>query len=218
VHNLKLLSGALALQDRSVAQLVDGGDATFAALAGESAALRSSIARLPGTLDSASAAVGALEPFARSAGPALRALVPTARALPAALTGVRPLLRDGAPALRSTSTLAARAAPVVKDLGAGLRNLDAQVPELKTSFDVLGRMANELAHVPGAKNNSYLFYLSWFAHNGNSLVSGQDANGTFWHGSVIASCSAALDNSALTTVLGPILKRADVCPRTPGEG
>ncbi len=217
VHNLQLLSGAVGRQDRSVAQLIEGGDQTFGALAGESAALRSSIAQLPGTLTSARNAVTQLTPFARAAAPAFRDLVPTAKALPAALTGVRPLLTRGTPALRDTSTLAARAVSVVGQLQQGLDSLQAQVPDTKTTFDVLQRLTNEVAHVPEGEE-SYLFYLSWFAHNANSLVSGQDANGVFWHGSVIASCSSSTLLSPVAAVVGPIIKAANVCPGSPGDG
>ncbi|WP_354699629.1 hypothetical protein DSM112329_05350 [Paraconexibacter sp. AEG42_29] len=219
IHNLKLLSGALAEQDESVAQLVDGGDRTFAALAGESAALRTSVARLPGTLNTARTALTALTPFANAAAPALRSLVPTAKALPDALRGVEPLLVKGTPALRDTTTLTRSAVPVLQQLEPALRSLSAQTGDLKTVFDVLERLTNELAHVPGGKQNSYLFSLAWFAHNGNSLVSGQDANGVFWHGSVIASCSTVTTAlSPVAKVLGPIVERAGVCPRSPGTG
>lgn len=219
IHNLKLLSGALAQQDQSVAQLVDGGDRTFAALAGESAALQSSVARLPGTLNAARSALAALTPFANAAAPALRALIPTAKALPDALRGVDPLFVKGAPALRDTSRLTARAVPVLQQLEPALRSLSAQTGDLKTTFDVLERLTNEVAHVPGGTQNSYLFSLAWFAHNANSLVSGEDANGVFWHGSVIASCSTATTTlSAVAKVIGPIVEQAGICPRSPGTG
>lgn len=219
IHNLSLLSGALARQDTSVAQVVDGGDRTFAALAGESAALRTSVARLPGALDSARAAVSALTPFADAAGPALRALVPTAKALPDALRGADPLFVKGAPALRDTTTLAARAVPVLRNVAPALKHVAAQTPDLRTTFDVVQRLTNELAHVPGGDQRSYLFYLSWFAHNGNSLVSGEDSNGVFWHGSVIASCSTATNGvTALAQVLGPIVAKTGLCPGIPGTG
>jgi ABC-type transporter Mla subunit MlaD len=218
VHNLRLLSAALAQKDTSIAQLVDGGDRTFGALAGQSAALRTSVARLPGTLSSADRALTALTPFARVAAPALRALVPTAEALPDALTGVDPLLRDGAPALRATSTLAARAVPVVRTLEPALRSLSGQTSNLTQTFRVLGRLTNELAHVPGGNENSYLFSLAWFAHNGNSLVSGEDANGVFWHGSVILSCSNTTLLSPVAKLLGPVIDKAGVCPGSPGKG
>lgn len=218
VNNLKLLSGALAREDTAVAQLLDGGSKTFGALATQSAALRTSVARLPGTLSSADRALTALTPFARAAAPALRSLVPTAKALPAALKGVDPLLRDGAPALRDTSTLTARAVPVLRTLEPGLRSLSGQTGDLQRSFEVLHRLGNEVAHLPSGKEHSYLFYLSWFAHNGNSLVSGQDANGVFWHGSVITSCSASTTLSPLAKLLGPAIEKTGICPGAPGKG
>ena len=39
-----------------------------------------------------------------------------------------------------------------------------------------------------------MFWAAWFAHNLNSFQGGQDANGGFWRGSTIVSCSSIVNN------------------------
>jgi hypothetical protein len=65
-------------------------------------------------------------------------------------------------------------------------------PSLTTAFSVLRFVANELLYVPKLPNHSFLFWLSWFAHNANSFLGSQDGNGAFWRGEVIVSCDTAL--------------------------
>ena len=119
VHNLRLLTSAIARDDKSVTRLLDGGSRTFAAFARESQALESAIGQLPGTLDAGSRALRAAEPLAEATGPALRSLTPAVRELPRTLRQTDPLLVKGRPALRSLGSLSRTAAPVVRQLRAG---------------------------------------------------------------------------------------------------
>jgi hypothetical protein len=86
-------------------------------------------------------------------------------------------------------------------------------------FSVLRRLVNELAYVPGGEDKSYLFWLAWFAHNLNSFQGGEDANGGFWRGNVIASCSVALppaQQPLLLQLFGPLLSQLEgICPKVP---
>lgn len=214
VHNLDRLAGALSHEDRGVQRLVTGGDATFRAFAAENAALRSGVAQLPATLDIAREALDAARPFARAAGPAFDALVPAAKLLPGALRQADPLLRDGTPALRQATRLTTAAAPVLHDAHPAVRDLGRATPDLTTSFSVLRRAVNELAYVPGGGQHGYLYWLAWFQHNMNSFLSGEDANGAFWRGNTIVSCSGAVNNPVLIAVLGSLVNQLDICPKT----
>ena len=65
------------------------------------------------------------------------------------------------------------------------------------------------------EDKGYLFWLSWFAHNLNAFTGNQDANGTFWRGTAIVSCSSLLNNPVLIGLLGPLLPQLQpACPQT----
>lgn len=215
VRNMRLLTAALSREDGGIARLVGGGDATFSALAAEAGSLRSAVAQLPGTLGAGRAALRAVTPFAAQAGPALASLLPATRALPAALRAADPLLVRGTPALQRLSTLSLRTTPMARDLAPALANLQAATPQLTSVFGVLQRLVNELAYAPKAPDHGYLFWLAWFSHNLDSFQGGQDANGAFWRGSVVVSCSSGLGQPALMALLGPAVAQAGICPQGP---
>jgi phospholipid/cholesterol/gamma-HCH transport system substrate-binding protein len=58
-----------------------------------------------------------------------------------------------------------------------------------------------------------MFWVAWFAHNANSLLSNQDANGSFWRGSVALSCDSVTSGAPpdLVAVLGPLISSLGVC-------
>lgn len=213
VHNLQLLSVQVAGHDAALGRLIATSDQTFATFGSQEAALRASLQRLPGTLQSAGATLADLRPFAAAAQPALSALVPTARKLAPAVTALRPLFTEGTRPLTQLDAFSRRAAPVAADLAPATADLNATTPSLIGAFQVLGRVANELAYVPPAPDHGYLFWLAWFAHNSNSFLSTQDAHGASWRGEVMLSCSdlASLSGSAL---LEPLYVTGG-CPRAP---
>jgi phospholipid/cholesterol/gamma-HCH transport system substrate-binding protein len=216
IGNLRQLTAALAGQQQSIGQLVDSGDATFAAFASQDQALRAGLQQLPPTLAQADRAVLDLRPLARAAAPALRSLVPAAKRLPATLDTLDPLVRRGTPALRKLTTVSTKALPLLTDLTPTLTDLRASTPSLTSAFSVLRYVTNELAYVPNLPNHSYLFWLAWFAHNGNGFLSNQDANGAFWRGNVIVGCDLPLTaQPALLQILGPILSQLPVCGKGP---
>ena len=111
VHNLRVLQRAGAAQNDDIRSLVSDGAATFSALARHDAELRTSLDRLPGTLEAARGALAAARPFARTATPTLRALEPAVGDLGAVLPKVDPLLRDARPAAARIRGLVRRAVP-----------------------------------------------------------------------------------------------------------
>ncbi len=212
VSNLARLTGRLGTQTGDLQTLVSAGNATFGALAAEDGAVRASLAKLPGTLQQADRALAAATPLAKTLKPALTALTPTARALPGALAGVRPLARQGVQPLRELRGLSREGRPLAGDLARAVTALRPAVPHLITATSVLQYVANELAYNPEGKEEGYLFWLDWFAHNTNSMLSSRDGNGGWWHGLVIASCSNADLLGSLSPVLAP-LANAGVCPK-----
>jgi phospholipid/cholesterol/gamma-HCH transport system substrate-binding protein len=152
--------------------------------------VRTSLERLPGTLDAARGALSASRPFARRLRPTLEALRPATRDLADALPRVDPLLEDARPAARRIRGLIRPALPVARDLDPALRDLGAVTPHLRRAFDVLTYVVNELGHNPEGPEEGYLFWLAWFTHNADSILSIDDAQGVAWRGALLTSCSS----------------------------
>jgi phospholipid/cholesterol/gamma-HCH transport system substrate-binding protein len=216
VGNLRLLTDSLARQQTSIGQLVDSGAATFGTLGGQDQAIEASLQQLPPTLRQADSTLQALRPFARAAAPAFTSLLPAARRLPSTLDAVDPLLVQGTPALNALAQVSVSSRPLVNALPPTLKNLAGATPSLTTSFSVLKYVANELLYVPSAPAHSFLFWLSWFAHNANSFLGNQDGNGAFWRGELIVSCDTLLSaQPTLEELLAPVLSKLNFCGKGP---
>ena len=217
VHNLRLLSEATGGKDRELAQLVSASAAAFRAIDSQQAALRRGLGRLPGTVTAARRALAAAQPFSNQLGTTLRDLLPATRRAAPAMSTARPLLRRATPVLGDLLTLTRTARPVVRELRPTTENLLTDTPDLVRSFKVLRYVVNELAYNPPGSEEGYLFWLAWFAHNGNSLTSEGDAHGTFWRGQLIVSCSSL---GAIGRAGSPLatLAAALPCPANPQTG
>jgi phospholipid/cholesterol/gamma-HCH transport system substrate-binding protein len=213
VHNLSALSTEAAAKDRELATVVDAGATTLRAIASQDGALRSSISQLPGTLAAARSSLRNATALADEAGPTLRALMPTARRLPRALRAADPLARRLEPLIRTQlRPLVSEASPVVRDLGAAIRDLRVLSPHLIVAFKVFDYVANELAYNPPGPEEGYLFWLAWFAHNANSALSTEDAHGPAIRGQIIFSCSSVTSQPSLSPLLQAISGNLPVCP------
>jgi len=206
VHNLGLLTTSASAKDAQIQTVIRAGDATLNAVAGQDAALHEAIARLPGTLATTRSTLANLTGFANALGPASVALLPTARRLPSTLRDTQTLFQGAAllpldkipPFVNAVLPLAAQLPPLTKDL-------NQIVPSLENSFKVLDYVVNELAYNPGGKNQGFLYWLAWTAHNVDSGLSVADANGAGVRGIVAVSCASLRSTPAallLTTVLG----------------
>jgi phospholipid/cholesterol/gamma-HCH transport system substrate-binding protein len=191
VHNLSLLTHELGRRDRQLADLVDGADATFGAIASQDAALEESVALLPSTLDTAQATLTSTGDLAARLGPTAERLRPVARDLEPALRAARPFLRTTTPVvrddLRPFARDAQRGVGLLADTAEGLR---PAVPRLTRSLGVVNRLLNALAYNPAGSEEGYLFWLAWGNHNGASLFSTQDAHGPIRRGIVMTSCES----------------------------
>jgi phospholipid/cholesterol/gamma-HCH transport system substrate-binding protein len=213
VHALRLLAGAAAEKDEDLVRLVDTAHATLRTVAAHDDDVRATLDRLPRTLDAARGALAAARPFARRLRPALEALRPAVRDLADALPRVDPLLEDARPAARRVRGLITPALPVARDLDPALRDLAAVTPHLRRAFDVLTYVVNELGHNPDGPEEGYLFWTAWFAHNANSILSIDDAQGVAWRGALLVSCSSygALQQAA------PLLATLAASPACPED-
>ena len=196
VANLRRLTGAAAAADADVGRLVETANTTLTTVANRDSEVREAVTRLPRTLGKLTTALRAGEPFAKAIRPAAVALRPAVRRL-------RPLVRE--------------ARPVARDLKPTLDDLRGVTPDLTKSFQVLTRVVNELGFNPDGPEEGYLFWTAWFAHNANSILSVDDAQGVAWRGALMMSCSSygAVEQAA---PLLAALAAAPVCPEDASEG
>ncbi len=229
IHNFSLLTEELGSKDDQIAAFVSSSNAVFSSLARQDDNLRATLQELPKALTATQDGLGKVDGLARELRPALSDLRPGARALGPALRGTRPFLRDTTPTIRDELRPFSRdAQPFVRELRPTMRDLSASTPDLTSSFKTVNALLNTLTYnPPGAKQEGYLFWLSWVNHLGATLFGTQDAHGPIRRGIVVVSCTslAVLDqvsqtNQLLGTLVGLLNapRTASVCPRAPVPG
>jgi phospholipid/cholesterol/gamma-HCH transport system substrate-binding protein len=212
VHNLRLLSQATAESDKELVRLVDGSSAVFDTIGNHDAQLAESVERLPGALSATRDALTETRGLATELGPTARDLRPAVRELGPAMVDVRPLLRDAAPILRDDlRPLVREATPLVRDLRPSVARLNPATRDLVRTGDVLTYVVNELGYNPPGPEEGYLFWLAWFTHNANSILSIEDAHGAIWRGLAMVGCSSAGQVIGGNPALAPLLN-APFCP------
>jgi phospholipid/cholesterol/gamma-HCH transport system substrate-binding protein len=213
VTNLTILTKAAAKKDAEIGSVVETANATLESVAGQEAALRASLDRLPGTLSSVRSSLVDARGFAIELKPTLQRLLPSVRKLPDALRDVGPLLRTAEPVLRTRiRPLVRRVQPLARDLAPTAQRLVRQTPDLTRAFQVLTYATNELAFNPEGSDEGYLYWLAWFAHNAASVGSTQDAQGPVTRGLALFSCDGLSAESQLSQLLPLILSALPVCP------
>jgi phospholipid/cholesterol/gamma-HCH transport system substrate-binding protein len=191
VHNFSILAVAAGKKDSQLGQVVVAGNQTLGAIASQDAALARSIALLPGTLSATQRSLGDATRFANQLSPTLQSLEPAARALPGALKSGGKLIKTAVPVLRSdVKPFIGAALTPLSNLLPTTTDLTQSTPHLAEVAQVLEYLADELMYNPGGSAHSYLFWLSWFAHNADSVTSGEDAYGGGVRGFVQVSCSS----------------------------
>jgi phospholipid/cholesterol/gamma-HCH transport system substrate-binding protein len=212
VSNLRTLAQATGAKDQELARLVDASSAVFTTLGNRDADLQATVARLPGALGATRSALRDTRALADALGPTATALRPAVRRLAPALVDVRPLLRDATPILRDNlRPLVREATPLVRDLRPSVKKLRTATGDLVPATDIGNYVVNELAYNPPGSEEGYLFWLSWFTHNANSILSIEDAHGVSWRGLVIVGCSTAGQVIGSNPALVPLLG-APICP------
>ena len=186
VRNLGLLNERLADRPDDLAELVDTASSTFGAFASEEDDLRATVSELAPTLERATTTLRDVGPLARELGPATRALVPAVRALDESNEEVRPFAREAAPIVAERIRPFVREArPLARDLAPAAEALAETFPEVRRGGRTLNRFLNLLAFNPGGaegpdvagREEGFLFWTAWVAHQGLNLQSVEDANG-----------------------------------------
>jgi phospholipid/cholesterol/gamma-HCH transport system substrate-binding protein len=206
VHNLGTVSQAAAAKDGQIRTVVAAGNRTVQAIAGQDAALRSSIAQLPGTLATTRSTLASLTGFSQELAPTATALLPTARKLPRTLRDASTLIRGAAVLpIPQIPKFEAAVLPLASQLGPIAKGLSEAIPPLENSFRVLNYATNELAYNPGGRNPGFLYWLSWFVHNADSFLSTSDANGPVWRTLLLVNCTT-LTTTPEGKLLGSLLQ------------
>ncbi len=188
VHALDDLNTELGSADDDLAQLVQTSSRTFAAFAAERTNVAATVRELPSTLATTTDALGRVERMADVLAPAADEIRPAVRALRRANAATLPYAREATPLLRDDIRPFVRAArPFFRELKPAAHDLVEADPRLQGTVSALNGLFNLLAYnVRGAegpgvaeRDEGYLFYLAWVAHQSIQIFSGQDANGVF---------------------------------------
>ena len=193
----------LGKEDKSLVSLVQNSDKVFDRLAKEDSRISLAVSRLPSALSQAEATLRKVRVLGDTAGPAFAALRPAIRQVDPANKELLPLAKTAEPILRKqVRPFVRRARPYLRDLGPAARDLGTASPDLRESFYGLNRLFNMLAYNPGGaeglsgnsakdlqRDEGYLFWLGWVAHNSNSLFQTGDAQGPYRRFIILATCT-----------------------------
>jgi phospholipid/cholesterol/gamma-HCH transport system substrate-binding protein len=197
VSSLRRLTGELAGKEDDLAELVDSAATVLRSYAAEDTNISRAVRELPVALRQTTDTLGKVEQLARVLGPTSERLRPAARALGRAQVALRPFAREATPELRERIRPLVRAArPVVRDLRPAVPRLARSAPDLTRSLDVLNRFFNMAAYNQNGREGpevagrqeSYLFWIAWVAHQSAQLFSSADAHGPFRPSLVSGSC------------------------------
>ena len=192
---------------------MDAGQATLEAVATNAEPLRRSLELLPGTLRSTRTTLDRVQPLARSLSATLEDLDPSLQALPSTLSQTPDALRGLVPLpVKQLNEFIDGVGPLARDVAPAAADLKAGGPLLERSFKVLGRAVNALAFQDGPDSESYLFYLAWFAHNANSVLSTQDAHGGLFRGYALFSCASQEASPDITELIEGVFGVGGTCP------
>jgi len=190
VHNYSQIAAAAGSREGDIRRIIRFSSTALGALARQDGAIRSSLTRLPGTLDAADSALRHAQPLAAELRPAAQALTPAVRRLTASIGPVRPLVREATPIVRDQlRPFVSAGVPAVRELRPATAALGTTLSTLPSVTRRANYIVNELLYNPPGPEEGYLFWTSWFFHNSASMLSTQDAHGAEWRGLALFSCS-----------------------------
>jgi phospholipid/cholesterol/gamma-HCH transport system substrate-binding protein len=200
VHSLRDLSGELAGREDELSRLVMAASQVLRAYASEDENISTAVHELPSALRQTTETLGEVERLADVLGPASERLRPAARALGRSQVALRPLAREAAPLLETRIRPFVRETrPLVEELRPASRDLAESTPDLTRVFKVLNQFFNMAAFNPNGREGpdvngreeGYLFWLAWVAHQSVTVFSTLDAHGPFRPSLVAMSCQTA---------------------------
>ena len=226
VHSLRQLSGELAGREDELARLVGSAARVFRAYASEDRSISAAVHELPSALRQTTRTLGQVERLADVLGPASERLRPVARALERSQVALRPLAHEATPLLEEPiRPLVREARPLVRELRPASRDLRVSTPDLTRVFAVLSKFFNMAAYNPNGREGpdvdgreeGYLFWIAWIAHQSATVFSTADAHGPFRPSLIAFSCQTARSlahdepGAEFFLNLTPILEGPEAC-------
>jgi hypothetical protein len=207
IHNLKLISEALAGKDQELTAWVASSNKVFSDFAAQDANLRTALSELPTALNATNQAVISANTLGQKLGPTLNALQPFAQNLAPASEASQNFFKATTPVIqKQLRPFAVQVQPVLKVLQPLASNLKATSPKLTTTFQILNYLLNELAYNQKGSSESYLFYLAWLNHLSPTIFAQQDALGPLHHALFLADCNTlnTIGPSGIANQQGPL--------------
>jgi len=186
IFSLNRLNGELKSKDDDIAELISTSATVFRAFASESRNVSATVREFPETLRRTRATLARVDTMARLLGPTSTKLIPVAGALQRLNAATIPFAREVTPLLRNDIRPFVRTArPVIRNLQPAAADLVEAEPYLTRSFVVLNNLFNMLGYNQNgredpsdpARDEGYLFYLAWVAHQSINIFSSSDAHG-----------------------------------------
>jgi phospholipid/cholesterol/gamma-HCH transport system substrate-binding protein len=211
VHNLGVLTREIGRHKGDVVSFIQANNDALSAIGAQDPNVQRAVALLPSTLKTGTDTFAKVDRMARVLGPAFNSLRPFARHLDAMNSSVRDLANNVTPVIKNQIRPFVRAArPDLPPLRAAAKTYSRATPKLTTLAEEINRLGNMAAYNPhGAegcpggqcspqpngrqRDEGYLYWAAWLAHNGNSVFANQDANGLYRRVYFTASCSTILN-------------------------
>jgi phospholipid/cholesterol/gamma-HCH transport system substrate-binding protein len=199
-HNMNVLTTRLGKAENELAALVTSSSEYLGEVAEQDPDLRRVLSLLPGTLREGRSALISMRRLATIMGPAFEELRPFARNLEGLNDSNRQFAETVTPILRDEIRPFVREANErVPDIRAGATRFADTTPRLARAFGKFNRLANMAAYNPGGaepagtsgRNEGYLYWFSWLAHNTSHLFSSGDGNGFYRRVYLTMGCDQA---------------------------
>ena len=237
VHNLGVLTREIGKHRGDVVSFIQANNDALSAIGAQDPDIQRAVSLLPSTLKTGTETFGKVDELAHVLGPAFSSLRPFARHLDAMNASVRDLAHSATPVIKNRIRPFVRAArPDLPPLNVAAKRYSKASPKLTTITKMINRLGNMAAYNPhGAegcpggqcspqpngkqRDEGYLYWAAWLAHNGNSVFANQDANGLYRRVYFTASCNTLLNMieaspaSQLIAPFGSVFETA--CPLTP---
>jgi phospholipid/cholesterol/gamma-HCH transport system substrate-binding protein len=197
VHNFNLLTKAVGDNGDDLAQLVDSSNAALGAIASQDTDVEEAVRLLGPTLAETRDTLAQVADFAAVLGPAFGDLRPFARNLDEMNASVTELSQNATPVLQNeVRPFVRKARNPIKNLKQAAKPLAEATPNLTVIGEKINRLGNMAAYnpngaqPPGAANRDegYLYWAAWLAHDGNSIWTGADGTGLYRRLYFTASC------------------------------
>ena len=213
IHNFNVLTARVAQSDNDLVEMVSSSNTALGAIAEQDPSVRRAVGLLGPTLAQAEDTLNSVAQLADVMGPTFNDLRPFARNLDEANQSLASLGQAATPILRDEIRPFVRSArEPIPDLRKAAQRFSAGTPGLTTIATKLNRLGNMAARNPhGAepasaadtdRDEGYLYWAAWLAHNGDLTFNASDGNGIWRRIYFTAGCTQLIN--IITGGAGPL--------------